>query len=173
MIRRPPRSTLFPYTTLFRSHLVGLVHEDRPAPLERRHHVLVVDDLLADVDRGAVDLQGALDGDRRPVHAGAVAPGAGQQDTSALISHVPHGRAGTPCPWCSQAHTGAPQGSRPPRVRELTPGPCREPTSVVSRPTPGPRRAHPVRETPTTIGVLRAGAGCRARRFGAGWGHVA
>src|SRR2546430_17309833 len=23
MIRRPPRSTLFPYTTLFRSHLVG------------------------------------------------------------------------------------------------------------------------------------------------------
>src|SRR2546430_13564399 len=27
MIRRPPRSTLFPYTTLFRS----LAHEDRPA----------------------------------------------------------------------------------------------------------------------------------------------
>src|SRR5258708_27251770 len=25
MIRRPPRSTLFPYTTLFRSHLSGLV----------------------------------------------------------------------------------------------------------------------------------------------------
>src|SRR3712207_7574189 len=23
MIRRPPRSTLFPYTTLFRSHMVG------------------------------------------------------------------------------------------------------------------------------------------------------
>src|SRR2546425_2630344 len=23
MIRRPPRSTLFPYTTLFRSHLIG------------------------------------------------------------------------------------------------------------------------------------------------------
>src|SRR2546422_7815861 len=34
MIRRPPRSTLFPYTTLFRSH-VGLAHRagvvDRPA----------------------------------------------------------------------------------------------------------------------------------------------
>src|SRR5258707_5670933 len=27
MIRRPPRSTLFPYTTLFRSHRVGAVHE--------------------------------------------------------------------------------------------------------------------------------------------------
>src|SRR2546422_10795142 len=26
MIRRPPRSTLFPYTTLFRSHLVGEAH---------------------------------------------------------------------------------------------------------------------------------------------------
>src|SRR2546429_4154233 len=25
MIRRPPRSTLFPYTTLFRSHLFGMV----------------------------------------------------------------------------------------------------------------------------------------------------
>ena len=24
MIRRPPRSTLFPYTTLFRSYLIGL-----------------------------------------------------------------------------------------------------------------------------------------------------
>src|SRR3989475_9580606 len=46
MIRRPPRSTLFPYTTLFRSHdelreraiaarvgvtkAVGLVHEEKP-----------------------------------------------------------------------------------------------------------------------------------------------
>ena len=70
-------------------HLVGLLDEDRAAPLERGHHVLVVDDLLADVHRGAVDLQGALDGDHRPVHAGAVAPGIGQQDTSALISHAP------------------------------------------------------------------------------------
>src|SRR3712207_8686950 len=30
MIRRPPRSTLFPYTTLFRSDVVG----DRPEALE-------------------------------------------------------------------------------------------------------------------------------------------
>src|SRR2546429_2403393 len=43
MIRRPPRSTLFPYTTLFRSELVGeaeieLLHvvEVETAP-ERRH----------------------------------------------------------------------------------------------------------------------------------------
>src|SRR3712207_7805193 len=26
MIRRPPRSTLFPYTTLFRSHAAGAAH---------------------------------------------------------------------------------------------------------------------------------------------------
>src|SRR5262245_63399001 len=29
MIRRPPRSTLFPYTTLFRSSLLGLYDPDR------------------------------------------------------------------------------------------------------------------------------------------------
>src|SRR5256885_8634156 len=34
MIRRPPRSTLFPYTTLFRS----LVQEVRPATYDRRLH---------------------------------------------------------------------------------------------------------------------------------------
>src|SRR2546425_6047131 len=28
MIRRPPRSTLFPYTTLFRSEAVGHAHRD-------------------------------------------------------------------------------------------------------------------------------------------------
>src|SRR2546430_11011459 len=35
MIRRPPRSTLFPYTTLFRSATVVLV-PDRAAPVERQ-----------------------------------------------------------------------------------------------------------------------------------------
>src|SRR5260370_20639539 len=46
MIRRPPRSTLFPYTTLFRSalriyrDLVGRAYVDRP--LEAQHAVAVV-----------------------------------------------------------------------------------------------------------------------------------
>src|SRR3712207_7962680 len=31
MIRRPPRSTLFPYTTLFRSALVSAMRRDAPA----------------------------------------------------------------------------------------------------------------------------------------------
>src|SRR2546430_10748220 len=29
MIRRPPRSTLFPYTTLFRSRVVGLIEDGK------------------------------------------------------------------------------------------------------------------------------------------------
>src|SRR2546427_4898297 len=39
MIRRPPRSTLFPYTTLFRSHVLHAGDEgrrDRPQP--HQHH---------------------------------------------------------------------------------------------------------------------------------------
>src|SRR2546422_4293908 len=40
MIRRPPRSTLFPYTTLFRSHHEQREgHDGRAQPLGRRAHV--------------------------------------------------------------------------------------------------------------------------------------
>src|SRR3989442_11684096 len=35
MIRRPPRSTLFPYTTLFRSRGRPRDHQDRPGPGRR------------------------------------------------------------------------------------------------------------------------------------------
>src|SRR3712207_6931565 len=41
MIRRPPRSTLFPYTTLFRSRS-GELLELLPRPLDRRHEALDV-----------------------------------------------------------------------------------------------------------------------------------
>src|SRR3712207_7105356 len=34
MIRRAPRSTLFPYTTLFRSRLQPLVNRDEAAPVD-------------------------------------------------------------------------------------------------------------------------------------------
>src|SRR2546430_12676487 len=41
MIRRPPRSTLFPYTTLFRSlerlGALGQTHEHQPFPLREVH----------------------------------------------------------------------------------------------------------------------------------------
>src|SRR2546422_7754589 len=33
MIRRPPRSTLFPYTTLFRSRRARVLQSKRPAPV--------------------------------------------------------------------------------------------------------------------------------------------
>src|SRR3712207_7720493 len=45
MIRRPPRSTLFPYTTLFRSARLQVVEVHglrvRPERLERHRHLLV------------------------------------------------------------------------------------------------------------------------------------
>src|SRR3712207_8582385 len=48
MIRRPPRSTLFPYTTLFRSQ------DERPDDLsDQAREGLALEDGLAD-DRGAV-----------------------------------------------------------------------------------------------------------------------
>src|SRR2546426_6094416 len=37
MIRRPPRSTLFPYTTLFRSIRAGGDPEDRVQEMKREH----------------------------------------------------------------------------------------------------------------------------------------
>src|SRR3712207_9013037 len=41
MIRRPPRSTLFPYTTLFRSQAAADVVEDALLPLEQALHRLI------------------------------------------------------------------------------------------------------------------------------------
>src|SRR3712207_8363309 len=49
MIRRPPRSTLFPYTTLFRSELVV-----RAEPLAQHQHRL---DLAVRVEHPALDLE--------------------------------------------------------------------------------------------------------------------
>src|SRR5256885_9920661 len=66
MIRRPPRSTLFPYTTLFRSRLdqdgVQRLLEQRPTRL-----VIAHPDEQADEDRGHVLQDHALrhDGDRK------------------------------------------------------------------------------------------------------------
>src|SRR3989441_11270820 len=51
MIRRPPRSTLFPYTTLFRSHVVGhdpYLSPERAAELQLK--LLPLDQLLGQAD---------------------------------------------------------------------------------------------------------------------------
>ena len=58
--------------------LVELLHEHRAPRLEVGDDVLVVHDLLADVDRGAVEVEGLLDGDHRAVDAGAVSAWSGQ-----------------------------------------------------------------------------------------------
>src|SRR3712207_8685702 len=42
MIRRPPRSTLFPYTTLFRSHVLRRAVA-RPRPRDVHHEELWID----------------------------------------------------------------------------------------------------------------------------------
>jgi hypothetical protein len=55
--------------------LLGLLDEDRAERLEPLDHVDVVHDLLAHVDRRAVDLQRLLDGLHGPVDACAVAAG--------------------------------------------------------------------------------------------------
>src|SRR5690349_23885096 len=56
MIRRPPRSTLFPYTTLFRSRLPAQGHSPRPAarrhPRHRPWRVVAGAERHATADRG-------------------------------------------------------------------------------------------------------------------------
>src|SRR2546426_8910557 len=50
MIRRPPRSTLFPYTTLFRSHKEGYFPVPRVDKLEDLRSKIVLAMLAAGVD---------------------------------------------------------------------------------------------------------------------------
>ena len=60
--------------------LVDRVDEDRAALLELAHDVRVVDDLLADVDGLAVELERTLDRVDGPLDPGAIAAGRGQED---------------------------------------------------------------------------------------------
>src|SRR3989441_11467692 len=48
MIRRPPRSTLFPYTTLFRSQRVLPAAKPRGTPFERTNQVPLNDQIYTD-----------------------------------------------------------------------------------------------------------------------------
>src|SRR2546430_1855621 len=57
MIRRPPRSTLFPYTTLFRSNAIGTVAEGQFVFMARHHAVragahVVVHEIVAKLAAG-------------------------------------------------------------------------------------------------------------------------
>ena len=66
-------------------HLLHGVHEHRPLLHEPVDHVAVVDDLVEDVDRGAVDANRGLQRLDRHVDAGAEAARAGEQDLHAGI----------------------------------------------------------------------------------------
>ena len=59
-------------------HVAQVVGEDCPPPPQPLDDVLVVDDLVADIDRGAEDLQRLFDDLDRPIHAGTEAARAGQ-----------------------------------------------------------------------------------------------
>src|SRR5258708_20448306 len=52
MIRRPPRSTLFPYTTLFRSRIGASTFSARPQP----RWVATASDVVAAIDKPAVKI---------------------------------------------------------------------------------------------------------------------
>src|SRR3712207_8766493 len=84
MLRRPPRSTLFPYTTLFRSvRQVGVV-EHRGEQVNRADHPTVV--LRDEVGRVAVGPVAGHVGSRRlPGEVGVVGPRS-EEHTSELQS---------------------------------------------------------------------------------------
>src|SRR3712207_9120117 len=68
MIRRPPRSTLFPYTTLFRSEDALLAEELLADAKERAEHVMLVDLGRNDIGRvaeiGTVQLENFMEVER-------------------------------------------------------------------------------------------------------------
>src|SRR2546425_11658727 len=53
MIRRPPRSTLFPYTTLFRSDRSSAMSEDPRGSFEGKHEFTVIGQPLPKIDAWA------------------------------------------------------------------------------------------------------------------------
>src|SRR2546426_12654653 len=80
MIRRPPRSTLFPYTTLFRSRRAGHVREAAAIRLgpgradlrDRLHHVAIAAPTLLDPGVRQRGTDGAV---RRSSYGGGGGPG--------------------------------------------------------------------------------------------------
>src|SRR3712207_7599099 len=59
MIRRPPRSTLFPYTTLFRSHISDIPFSGPTAAVRmgRINGEYVVNPTFSQIESGATDME--------------------------------------------------------------------------------------------------------------------
>src|SRR2546422_3414085 len=79
MIRRPPRSTLFPYTTLFRSAVVGAKVPEQ---------AVVRSDILIDPCRDQVFRAQLANGRRKPQRAGLGNPERSEEHTSELQSRL-------------------------------------------------------------------------------------
>src|SRR2546427_8695356 len=95
MIRRPPRSTLFPYTTLFRS-AVAVVAEPHPHPQDVRPEVRAVEEGV--VAERVVEVREAEPRVIRPaveriIEEGVVARGAEEPDVVAVRQAVPEAYA--------------------------------------------------------------------------------
>src|SRR2546422_10166424 len=89
MIRRPPRSTLFPYTTLFRSHPIEKRSDlggGRPRVLERLEHG-VHDGLRIALQGGEEQVPLAAEGGVQAVAAGPSAARS-EEHTSELQSRL-------------------------------------------------------------------------------------
>src|SRR3712207_7493047 len=80
MIRRPPRSTLFPYTTLFRSLV------DRPAAAEQRHLQVVQEGVVRRPQPGLADRHGERGPGGARHRAGGPAAVRSEEHTSELQS---------------------------------------------------------------------------------------
>src|SRR6266702_2297864 len=95
MIRRPPRSTLFPYTTLFRSRAAGRTHlcssgssvegraavESHQAAVGGRPQVIPLREHVA---HGG----GQVDGDREGTHVRVAEVGVGEPLSAADLGHA-------------------------------------------------------------------------------------
>src|SRR5260370_20628993 len=85
MIRRPPRSTLFPYTTLFRSVVLTL-HRDAGWQMGDAHRRFGLVDVLAAGPRRAVDVDADIFlGD---IDLDSVVDHRSEEHTSELQSHL-------------------------------------------------------------------------------------
>src|SRR3712207_8857065 len=120
MIRRPPRSTLFPYTTLFRSSASGPLGRVLPVRLAARAVLVVRDGDRIGAGQPAVQVHvGAAPG-AEGLECGArrlAADRAGAAGALGLVLVRGFGRHGTTPPRARSGGPGSPplRGVRPPR----------------------------------------------------------
>jgi hypothetical protein len=60
-------------------NFINLVNKNSSALFQTSNNVLVVNDFLANINRGSIVIQGFFNRDNGSVHTGAVTPGGGQK----------------------------------------------------------------------------------------------